>query len=364
VAVRDNRGLTLWPLAWRHPHVLRAPRKGLWALAVDPRGRWIAAAGSSAAQVGLWPLAPEAGAERLALEASAPVYGLAVSPRGDRFAAATQAGVGLVQRQPGRPERLPGFEGIVLGVDFDPDGRRVAAGGVGNPLERWIHVWDLKTHTSQVLDRGDGQPIYSVAFLPDGRILSSGGAGVRVWDTAAGRSTPVLEGAPLGYLSRDGRRLLALRARTGPGGAVGTAVVHDVERKETRALETHGDQVISLAWDASEQLVVTGSRDGVVRVGPVTGEEPHLLLGLEGAVRDVEVARDGAWIASAGEDGTVRIWPLPAAGPPIHALPLGELLERLRSLTNFRIVRDRGAAAGYRLGFEPFAGWNRKPPQW
>jgi WD40 repeat protein len=203
-----------------------------------------------------------------------------------------------------------------------------------------------------------------VEFWPDGRLLSAGGGGVRLWDVAAARSTLVLEGVPVARRSPDGRHLLGIRAGTGPGGAVGTALVYDLERKEVRPLETHGNQVTSVAWDLSGRLVVTGSRDGVLRVGPVTGEEPHLLFGHEAGVRDVEAGPDGTWIASASEDGTVRLWPLPLEERPLHTLPHGELLERLRSLTNFRVVRDAAAVGGYRLDFEAFTGWNRKPPSW
>jgi WD40 repeat protein len=254
----------------------------------------------------------------------------------------------------------------VTALGFDPEGRRLVMGGFGflNPKERVVHVYDLERRTSQVLDPGDQQPLYNAAFWPDGRVLSAGGGGVRLWDLTTGRSTLVLEGGLVAQGSADGRRLLGIRARLGPGGAVGTALVYDLERKETRLLETHGNQVISVAWHPSERLVVTGSRDGIVRVGPVTGEEPHLLLGHEAGVRGLQVGPDGTWIGSASEDGTVRLWPLPADGPPLHTLPLDELLARLRSLTNFRVARDASAAGGYRLDFEPFTGWNRKPPTW
>jgi WD40 repeat protein len=365
LAVRDNRALTLWPLVWRHPQVLQAPTKALWALAVDPRGRWVAAAGEAAAKVWVWPLAPEAGAERATFEVGAPVRGLTASPRGDRLAAGTAGGLWLVPLT-GAPQRLPGFEGSVIDVRFDAEGRRLAAGGVGSQFskERLVRVWDLETRQPVVLDAGDAQPIFSVEFWPDGRLLSAGGAGARLWEASGRGSTVVLEGAAVARRSPDGRRLLGLRARVGPGGAVGTAVVSDIEGKAVRSLDAHGTEVTSIAWDPSGRLVVTGSRNGVVRVGPATGEEPHLLLGHEGAVRDVEVESGGQWVASTGEDGTVRLWPLPTEERPFHTLPYEELLGRLRSFTNFRVVPDPAAAGGYRLDFEPFTGWNRKPPSW
>jgi WD40 repeat protein len=171
-----------------------------------------------------------------------------------------------------------------------------------------------------------------------------------------------LEGILTAQPSPDGRQLLGLRAVLGPGGGVGTAIVSDLEGKGVRSLENHGNQVTCVAWDPSGRLVVTGSRDGIVRLGPATGEEPHLLFGHERAVHDVEVDPEGRWIASASEDGTVRLWPLPLEGPPLHTLPHDALVDRLRSFTNFRVVPDPAAAGGYRLDFEAFTGWNRKPP--
>ncbi len=301
----------------------------------------------------------------MTLDTGVPVYGLAASPRGDRLAAGTARGAWLVPLDGGRPERLPGFEGIVR-VAFDQDGRRLAVGGIGAPFpaEKVVRVYDLETREAQVFDLRDGSASVPNEFLPDGRLLTSGTAGVRLLDLATGRATPVLEGVVDAELSPDGRQLLGLRAVLGPGGAVGTALVSDLEGKETRSLDTHGNQVTSGAWDPNGRFVVTGSRDGIVRVGTPSGEEPHLLLGHEGTVRDVEVDPERRWIASTGEDGTVRLWPLPADEPPLHILPRDELLARLRSLTNYRVVKDPATAGGYSLDFEPLAGWNRPPPSW
>jgi WD40 repeat protein len=235
---------------------------------------------------------------------------------------------------------------------------------VGNPWprEKVLRVWDLETREAQVLDLGDGKIIGASAFLPDGRLLTAGAGGIRLLDLATARATLILEGVLAAQASPDGRQLLGLRAVMGPGGAVGTAIVYDLDTKAVRSLETHGNQVTCVAWDPSGRLVVTGSRDGIVRAGSATGEEPHLLFGHEAAVRDVAVDPEGRWIASASEDGTVRLWPLPLEERPLHTLPHGELLARLRSFTNYRVVPDPAAAGGYRPDFEPFAGWSRKPP--
>ena len=41
-------------------------------------------------------------------------------------------------------------------------------------------------------------------------------------------------------------------------------------------------------------------------------------------------------------DGTIRLWPMPE-GRPFHTLPYDELLTRLRSFTNLRVVDDKDA---------------------
>jgi WD40 repeat protein len=102
--------------------------------------------------------------------------------------------------------------------------------------------------------------------------------------------------------------------------------------------------------------------DGEIRVGPVTGEEPHLLLGHESTVFSLAIDPLGRWIASGGNDTTVRLWPMPdLSKPPLHTLPREELIAKLKSLTNLRVVRDPESATGWKLTHDPFPGWAEVP---
>jgi WD40 repeat protein len=111
------------------------------------------------------------------------------------------------------------------------------------------------------------------------------------------------------------------------------------------------------AWRGCRSTIAVtsdASGEGTIRVGRVSGEEPHLLLGHEGTVNDLAISPDLRWIASSGADGTIRLWPMPnLEKKPLPTLPREEFLDRLRSFTNI--------PTGYDLGFVDYPGWETSP---
>ena len=68
-------------------------------------------------------------------------------------------------------------------VAFSPDGKRLATGSVGNPVQ----IWD--TATGKIVKTLPEQNVVSLAFAPDGQTLGVGGRDqVVVWNLETGRA--------------------------------------------------------------------------------------------------------------------------------------------------------------------------------
>ncbi len=361
LTAEDLNGVTFWPATGRWPSVLRVSAGGSRDVAFDPNGKWIAASAGRGG-VEIWPSTVNGFPRR---HIAADVSQLAVSPDGQFLATGSRSGSVLVLPVAGSGFReLRGFQGWVDSVAFDATGRRIAADGpVDGGRSHVIRVFDLQTGDVKSFDPGDGKDIKTVAFLPDGGLLISGFGGLRRLDLETGSFELLLAQPGGAFLGPDGRHVLLLHTAENAQEPVGTASVYDLRERRGWPLSSHGDQVTLMAWDPSGKRVVTGSREGIVRVGPVTGEEPHLLIGHQAPIWGVRVDPTGRFVASTSGDGTVRIWPMPE-GQPLHTWPRDALLDKLRSLTNVRIVPDASAASGYRTTFLPFQGWGREPPTW
>jgi WD40 repeat protein len=332
-----ERGLHLWPLdpgSGAGQQRISPPGMLCYGMALSPEERevlWGA--------VGNYGTRLSGGATRCLLRAADPVdevTGSVAIDRSGRWAAVATA----YSRPPGR-KRLRIFDW--------PSGRllsRFPLAPPGEPEEKW-----------------DGSG--SVVFDSQGGVIVAGGHGVRRFDVETGASTWIRKTTAWAMMaaSRDAGQLFVLESAewTGmPSPPVRLALVNPGAGTE-RPITSHGTTVMAVAIDPTGRILVSGDAEGVVRVGRADGSEPHLLLGHGGSISNVAVSPDGKWVASSS-GGEIRVWPMPdLSKPPLQTLPYEELMAKLRSFTNLRVVEDPASATGYRLDIGPFPGWKDVP---
>jgi serine/threonine protein kinase/WD40 repeat protein len=374
-----NLGPTLWPLNGKYSRVLSG-HSGFTTVAFQPDGQSIGSV-SVDGTVRTWPLYAKSGARSRVLlsDKNRRFQSTVYSDAGGRnalVAARLRGEVFLVPLGGSAPRLVKTFKGLVNATTLSDDGRMAAAAAVGMQSAE-IHIWNLETGQAQVLDSvsdtaDPSRPlierggVWYLRFMPDGRLFSAGGSGFRLWDLSTGTSE-LLQDVEVSHAG----------ASTSPDGRYAACIdiaedhtrsdlyVYDMVERRSWSLLEHGNRVTwgwASTFDPTGTMVVTGDGDGVVRVGPITGETPHLLFGHSKQIVSVAVSPDGRWIASSDIGGEIRLWPMPE-GPPFHTLPHDELLDRLRSLTNLRVIPDEEAPSGYRFDYAPFPGWE-KVPEW
>ena len=201
-------------------------------------------------------------------------------------------------------------QGTVLDIQYSLDGTRLAVGGSAG-----IWLYDARIHEIESLLTDYTQPIYSVAFSPDGRTLAGCGPDgtILLWDISTGTLRHTLYGYWRGSVdsiafSPDGQTLAS-----GSSGA--TVRLWDVATGTLQqALEDprnpmHG--VRSVAFSPDGRTLASGSSDATVRLWDVaTGtlqqalERPGNLMH---GVNSVAFSPDGRTLANPS-DATVRLW--------------------------------------------------------
>jgi WD40 repeat protein len=133
-----------------------------------------------------------------------------------------------------------------------------------------------------------------------------------LWNPNSGRAQPVkiadLTRRPnLWTFSPDGHWLLL--AQLEASGTADPIVVLLKEHKFADSLRGHQGTVLGMSFSRDSRLVATACEDGKVRIWS-EGDWKLLqtLSGHAGAVHWAEFSPDGQWLASAGEDKTVRVW--------------------------------------------------------
>ena len=252
----------------------------------------------------------------------------------------------------------------IVRATVSPDGRLAAvAGRFGDRDE--IQIWDWEEEEIEAVveipQTSEWPPtLYPLEFSDDGSLFIGFKSHLLRWDPISREVTEVVEGVHDFAIDATGRTVIA---RPIISRQISRTAVYDLESGSSRWLATHGEDVMSLALNSAGTVLATADLRGGVRVGPATGERPHLLTIDNSPVMSAAVSPDGRWVASGHNDGTIRLWPVPdLTKRPMHELPYREFLAKLKSLTNLRVVPDPELSGSQVVrAAAPFPGWETVP---
>jgi RNA polymerase sigma factor (sigma-70 family) len=304
----------LWDLATGNPlFPENAAHDTAIIASISPDGH-LAATADERGIIRIWDTARRTLLRRLELGGRGRIWSLRFTPDGRALAAAGEdyerqnggfRGIACIWDIPGFPLRHHlRLDHRAIGVDFSPDGRRMAVaswniGDRSRPAvkagrgthDNEIDLFDTATGKRLVGLPGHEGRIRAIAFAPDGQTLVSAGEDmtVRFWDLAAGRQTREI---PI-----EGHRFGARHAQAGkPTSIAATTISPDLKTAITSGL-----------YD--EQLLVWDLRAGRIR------RTFQVETYIEGALT---ISPDGRLLASAmsplnadDRDAAIRIWDIP-----------------------------------------------------
>jgi cytochrome c len=191
-----DQTIRVWPLAGGAPRVLEGHQQNVNGVAFMPDGQSLVSAGYDAT-VRIWPLAGAAAPSIVTLPSA--LNSVAVARDGEIMAAGADGKVYVLSAAGERRGEIEAQASPIIALALSPDGQLLAAAGIRGS----VAVIERASRNVVRALVGPGLPVWSLAFMPDSRMLLTGGTDrmVRRWDARTGEHVGAVAMAPEDPLS-------------------------------------------------------------------------------------------------------------------------------------------------------------------
>lgn len=194
---------------------------------------------------------------------------------------------------------------------------------LGCPTSQQILVWEWRSETYVLKQRGHAYGMRCMAYSPDGVVVCTGGEDgkIKLWNASSGFCYVTMEQSHQAPVTSVcfAKPSVVLSASLD-----GTVRAHDLHRYRTfKTLTTPTPvQFLSLAVDPSGEIVTAGSMDPfhIYAWNLQTGKLLDVYTGHSGPVCSLDFQTSGGTLASASWDGTVKLWDLYKGNVPTESL--------------------------------------------
>ena len=320
-ADQDLRGLE-WRYLWtllRGDELasLRSHRGGVREVVFSPDGHLLASSGLDQT-VRIWEVSSGKALKKLQGVTDQNLHqSIAFAPDGSALAVASGGRINLWRTSDWQPLRQPltgatGTTGVTAPIVFSPDGKILAARSGGE-----LMLWDTTNWKMASLKAESNQGVRGcLAIAPDNRLLALAfafGAPLQLWDLAARAKVNQIE-------------TVAASLAFGPNGTQLAIGVY--ETGQVRLLDSASGKFIASSQIGETNISVFGvafSPEGkmlATAVGPLihlhdlpSARKRATLKGHHAAVHSLAHSPAAPLLASAGMDGTIKLWSTEPAGP-------------------------------------------------
>ena len=292
---KDDKTIRLWNIeTGQHKSTLENPDFRANSIAFSPDGDTIATGGwdkdididLSVGAVRLWDAATGEHKETLIKERTDSVFTVAYSPNGASLVSGSKDGT-IRLWDTATYQFKASLTGYPDAIAFSPDSNKLAIAS----QDKKIRLYDAVNGEHQLTLTEHTDEIYNLVFNPDGRTFAGigGDSTIRLWDAVTGEHLQTIIGHTRSVssisFSSDGSRL----ATAGNGAPDGPS----------------GDKIIRI-WNAQ-----SGDLQSTLKV-PIGR---WLNASYRKRIDAVSYSPDGKTLASASEDGTIRLWDVGSAKP-------------------------------------------------